>query len=114
MHPRWTVLSPPLPGSPPTLGSIGTAALPGTSENRSPPPLSVGWGRTAYTFLFTASDTAHSGGLASGERKVYLHLRFDLNWLAVQQVGLVLPLLDGFDRRRSEHGVSTDEAQVLD
>ena len=54
------------------------------------------------------------GGLASGQREVHLHLRFDLDRLSIEQVGLVLPLLDRFDRGWGEHGMSADELQIHD
>src|SRR5579864_6268440 len=51
--------------------------------------------------------------LTAGKREVHLDLRFHFHWLAIQQVGLVFPLLYGFNRRRSQHGMPADQAQVL-
>jgi hypothetical protein len=48
-----------------------------------------------------------------GEGEVHRHCGFNLYGLAVQQIRLVLPLLDGFDCRGREHGMSADELDVL-
>ena len=52
--------------------------------------------------------------LSSGEYEVHLNLGFDLDGLAVQQVRPVLPLLDGFDSRRSECRMTADEFDFVD
>jgi hypothetical protein len=52
--------------------------------------------------------------LAASEGEVYLNLRIDFDRLSVQQVRLVLPLLHGFDRCRSQHRVPADQLQVFD
>src|ERR1700721_1565834 len=51
--------------------------------------------------------------LASGEREVHLNRSFHLDRFAIEQIGLVLPLLHGFDRGRSQHGGTADQVQIL-
>src|SRR5579863_1475048 len=58
--------------------------------------------------------TATLRSLASSEREVHLHLRLNFHRLSVKQVGLVLPLLHGLDRSRSQHRVPADQLQVDD
>src|SRR5580698_6756582 len=51
--------------------------------------------------------------LASGQAEIHLHRRFHCHWLAVEQVRLIAPLLDGLNRRRRQHRMPTDQLQVL-
>jgi hypothetical protein len=57
---------------------------------------------------------AHMPALTSSEREVHLYLRLNFDRFAIQQIGLVLPLLYGLDRSRGEHRVPADQLQVLD
>jgi hypothetical protein len=66
-----------------------------------------------HTPKFRLCAATNCSGLTSGQRKVHLHRGFHLDRLAVEQVRLVFPLLYGFNRGRGQHGVSTDQAKIL-
>ena len=88
--------------------------LSGTSEKPLPATgIKVGRGGPC-TLLLNSWNGTTPGSLAPSEGEVHLHLRVDLDRLSVQQVWLVLPLLHGFDRGRSQHRVPADQLQVLD
>src|ERR1035438_9875653 len=61
------------------------------------------------TLLRKISNCAALGSLTPGEGEVHLHLGLDLDRFSVQQVRLILPLLHGFDRGGSQHGVPADQ-----
>src|SRR5258708_27293986 len=62
----------------------------------------------------TTANRASPRSLAPGEGEVYLYLRVDFNRLSVQEIRPVLPLLHGFDCRRSQHRMPAYQLQILD
>src|SRR5215471_17963795 len=52
--------------------------------------------------------------LSSGQCEVHHNRCVDLDWLAVEEVRLVLPLFHGFNCRGSQHRMTADQCQVLD
>ena len=52
--------------------------------------------------------------LSSGKQEVHRDLRLDFNGFVIQDVGPIAPLADRVDRSLHEHGVSTDNLQILD
>src|SRR5216684_4222943 len=90
--------------------SSGTAAS--TERFGKPLPATLFWwegGGSKHTFLTAPDSCPLRGSLAAGEGEVYLDLRLDLDRLAIQQIGFVLPLLHSFDRSGRQHGVSADQ-----
>src|SRR5579872_6473256 len=73
------------------------------------------WGRTALLKLpIHITNNLCSPGLAAGQSKVHRNLRLDFDRFAIQNVRLVLPLLYRFDGCRRQHGMATDQTQILD
>src|SRR5579864_1096617 len=95
----------------PGFENRGEATVPGSQSPSRPPRMMVWDGKAVHTSTKSSNRAAPS--LTPGEGEVDLHLGFDLYWFTIEQVGLVLPLLDGFDRSRSQHGVPADQLQVL-
>src|SRR5260370_34029901 len=90
--------------------SSGTAAS--TERFRKPLPATLFWwegGGPKHTFFAAPDSCPLRGSLAAGEREVDLDLRLNLDPLAVQQIGLILPLLHSFDRSGRQHRVSADQ-----
>src|SRR5271157_4390730 len=57
--------------------------------------------------------TASTKFLAACKREHHVHGGLHFHRLAVQVVGLIAPLLHGFERGRGQHWVSADHVQVL-
>jgi hypothetical protein len=87
-------------------------------NNRSRPPVQGGMGegeKQTSKFQLRAAKTSRTlCSLAAGQGKVHLHRRFHFDRFAVEQVRLVLPLLYSFNRRRRQHRMPTDQAEILD
>ena len=62
---------------------------------------------------FRARSPERGLGLTASQGEVDRNLGLHLDRFAVQVVGLVTPLLYGIDRRRGQHRVTADQAEVL-
>src|SRR5262249_48780111 len=97
----------------------GTATIevagcsPGARKSPSQPPELGGRGGLTHTQKCKIQKRHPTGGLAPGQREIYLHGGFDLNRLAVQQIRLVLPLLHCFNGGRSQHPGSPCQPQIF-
>jgi hypothetical protein len=78
-----------------------TTADSGLSQKPFPATVFLRWEGRANAHFQTVSLNYMPRSLTSREREVHLYLRFNLDRLSVEQVGLVLPLLHSFDRGRS-------------
>src|SRR5581483_3559352 len=81
-------------------------------------PIQIGhgwdWGKASVLRLLESIDTADGRILAASQGEVDRNLCFHFHRFTVQNVGPVTPLLHGFDSGRGKHGVSANEAQILD
>src|SRR5512146_660930 len=64
--------------------------------------------------LASRTREACSRYLSARQREVHHYLGVHCHWFTVQHVGLVAPLLHGFNCSRGQHGMSADQLQVLD
>ena len=78
-----------------------TAPLPGQLKER------IGGGQLSSNFIHIEKSTLPRG-LTSGQGKIHRNLRLHFDWLAIQNVRFVLPLLHRLDGRWRQHGMTTD------
>ncbi len=51
--------------------------------------------------------------LAAQQRKIYSHVRLDLDRLSVENVRPIAPLLNGVNGSLNEHGMATQDLQLF-
>jgi hypothetical protein len=66
-------------------------------------------GRARHFQMQNCKLQNNEGCLAPGECEVHLHLGFNFNRFAVQQIRLILPLFHRLDGSRRQHGMSADQ-----
>src|SRR5436309_10247326 len=96
-------------------GSSSRTSLAKSRACKSPsqPPLFLRWEGKGLRNL-TSRCPLGSGGLASSQGEVHLHLCLNFDRLSIEEVRFVLPLFHGLNRSRCQHRMPTDQLKVFD